>query len=244
MHRFYALKTDLSVHLAYLSPEDAVHAFRVLRLHPGDEIEILDQGNRDRASLLEEKNGLYPVRLLSDLPSTEPKLRITLFQGLPKNDKMDLIVQKSTELGAARIIPVMMERCVSRPDEKGSESRLQRWRKIAREAGKQSGRTIMPEIGEIKNLKDIPEIIQTLDACVVPWENALSFGPLSFSKSFPSLTSLGIVIGPEGGISDDEIELLRNAGCIPITLGPRILRTETAGIASIAVFHALFGEME
>ena len=237
MHRFYAeIRED---GLAPLSPEDAKHALRVLRLAPGAEVELICAGRRFRARLLENAV-LAPQQ---DLPSTESALRITLFQGIPKGDKMDWIVQKAVEIGVARIVPVSMERCVVRLNPQDAEKKQARWNRIAREAGKQSGRCLLPEVALPVSLEGLHREASGLDCCVVPWEEAREGGPAAFVQSHPKISSLGILIGPEGGISVQEIDHLRGV-FRPITLGPRILRTETAGLAAAAAMLALYGEME
>lgn len=237
MHRFYA--DEILNGLAPLSPDDARHALKVLRLSPGAETELISGGRRYRA-VLRENAVLEP---LEELPSTEPALRITLFQGLPKGDKMDLIVQKAVEVGVVRIVPVLMERCVVRLSPSDADRKTLRWNRIAREAGKQSGRCTIPEVLSPLPLDEVLLLAGRLDACVVPWEEETALGPLHFSASHPGLTSLGILIGPEGGIAAGEIEKLKSRFC-PLTLGPRILRTETAGLCAASVFLALRGEME
>ncbi len=237
MHRFYA--ENLNQGLAALTPEDARHALKVLRMSPGDEAELICGGCRYRAVLRKDA----VLEAVEALPSTEARLRITLYQGLPKADKMDWIVQKAVEIGIARIVPVMMERCIMKLGAPDAAKKQERWQRIAREAGKQSGRCLLPEVAAPVLLRDLPRLASESEACVVPWEEARSMGPLAFSKSHPGLRSLGILIGPEGGIDPLEIALLRNS-FQPLTLGPRILRTETAGLAAAAALLALQGEME
>ena len=157
---------------------------------------------------------------------------------------MDWIVQKTTELGANRIVPVLMSRCVCRPGPGDFSRKLDRWRKIVREAGKQSGRCVVPEIAEPVDLRRLPALPGLPEVSIVPWEEAEGFGPLAFRKKNPGLSSLGILIGPEGGIEPEEIAFLRSAGFITLTLGKRILRTETAGLAAVSAFMSLYGEME
>lgn len=237
MHRFYAEQMDRET--AFLSPEDQNHALRVLRLVPGDIVELMWQGNRFLGELQDSSS----ARVLRPLPSTEASLRITLFQGLPKADKMDWIVQKAVEIGVARIVPVLMERCITRLTPQDAEKKRVRWSRIAREAGKQSGRCLVPEVTLPVPLRALPELGREQDCCVVPWEEAGSVGPLGFVRDHPSFSSLGILIGPEGGIAPEEIESLKEVFC-PVTLGQRILRTETAGLAAASAFLALRGEME
>ena len=244
MHRFYADPENCVDSVVSLPEEDARHACTVLRMKPGQQAEIVMDGCRWLAEMLSVSPKDVRLRLLSPLPSTEPSLSVTLYQGLPKSDKMDLIMQKAAELGVSRIVPVLMERCVSRPDPKDSVRKTERWRKIVREAGKQSGRCRIPEVSEILTLNQVLNDPALPEINIVPWENADGNGPLSFSKSHPALSSVGIMIGPEGGIDADEIDLLQAAGFIPVTLGKRILRTETAGLAAVSAIMCLYGEME
>ena len=245
MHRFYAASENCVDSVVSLPEEDARHACTVLRMKPGQQAEIiLDNGSRWSAEMLSVSPKDVRLRLLSSLPSTEPSVFVTLYQGLPKSDKMDLIMQKAVELGVSRIVPVLMERCVSRPDPKDSARKLERWRKIVREAGKQSGRCLIPRVSEILTLKQVLADPDLPAVNIVPWENADGNGPLSFSKTHPGLSSVGVMIGPEGGIDQSEISLLEASGFIPVTLGKRILRTETAGLAAVSAIMCLYGEME
>ena len=244
MHRFYADPASSDEKCFVLNEEDTHHALRVLRLCPGDEAEIFFNSLRYLAridTVSDRAVTFQPVRLL---PSTEPHLPITLFQGIAKGDKMDWIVQKATELGVFRIVPVVFSRCVIRLDERDTVRKQERWQKIAREAGKQSGRCSVPEVCAPVALSAVQPLIASCSHVVVPWEDCAEGGPLSFARHYTALSSLGIVIGPEGGISPDEVNFLRSFGCTPITLGPRILRTETAGLAALSVFFGLYGEME
>lgn len=243
MHRFYADESHICGGTVSLSAEDTKHALRVLRLQPGQEAEIIVGGTRYRALLKEasENNALFS--LLDPLPTTEPALRITLFQGLPKADKMEWIIQKAAEIGISAVVPVRMARCVVRLDGKEAERKMERWRRIAREAGKQSGRCLIPDIMPPHSPAELLPLARALDACIVPWEEARSPGLKSFINSNPELTSLGILIGPEGGIESREISML-SGYFQPLTLGPRILRTETAGLAAAAAVLAMCGEME
>ena len=157
---------------------------------------------------------------------------------------MELIIQKAVELGASRIVPVLFSRCIVRPDPKDSIKKQERWQKIAREAGKQCGRCIIPEVTLPDSLKHIPDRQDQPQEIVVPWEMCDHYGPRSFVRDHPDIRSLGIIIGPEGGISDEEISFLSGFSVHVITLGRRILRTETAGLAAVSAFSALYGEME
>ena len=157
---------------------------------------------------------------------------------------MEWIVQKAVELGVSRIVPLAMERSVVQLSPKDAMKKQIRWQRIAHEACKQSCRCVEPSISQPMTIMQVSEVLNELDATVVPWEEEFTHNLRSFNQTFPTLTSIGIIIGPEGGISQHEIDLFCEYGCLPITLGPRILRTETAGICTISALMCLYGEME
>ena len=243
MHRFYADDRGMTGDAAYLCEEDARHATRVLRMKEGESCELFANGKRfsgEIASIGEE----VEVRILSELPSTEATLRITLYQGLPKADKMELIVQKSVELGACAVVPVAMSRCVVQLDAKDGRKKQERWQKIAREACKQSGRCEMMQVSEPISFKQLLAKLPQHQAAIVPWEDARGYSLAKFHQEHPDITDLAIVIGPEGGMSEDEIARMKEASCQSVTLGPRILRTETAGLCAMSALFCLYGDME
>ena len=244
MHRFFSDPGRSTASEAFLTKEDARHAVTVLRLRPGQHVCIIADGCLWEAEVLSADTTDVRVRFLSPLPSTEPSLSVTLFQGLPKADKMELIIQKATELGVSSIVPVLLNRCVARPDAKDISRRLERWNRIAREAAKQSGRSVIPAVSAPVTVDRLSDACPLPETSIVPWEEAAGYGPLSFHNDHPSLSSLGILIGPEGGIEPKEIDCLRSLGFIPVTLGKRILRTETAGLAAVSSLMTLYGEME
>ena len=243
MHRFYADDRGVTGDIAFLCEEDARHATRVLRMREGEVCELFADGKRfsgEIASIGEE----VEVHILSELPSTEAKLRITLYQGLPKADKMELIVQKSVELGACAVVPVAMSRCVVQLDAKDGRKKQERWQKIAREACKQSGRCEMMQVSEPISFKQLLAKLLQHQAAIVPWEDARGYSLAKFHQEHPEITDLAIVIGPEGGMSEDEIARMKEASCQSVTLGPRILRTETAGLCAMSALFCLYGDME
>ena len=244
MHRFYPDPNRSRDDLEFLTPEDSRHALTVLRLKAGDQVTVISGGLPFLAEIVGEEDRIVCVRKHTPLPSAEPKLSVTLFQGIPKADKMDWIVQKATELGAVRIIPVAFSRCVVRLNEKEGAKKQERWQKIAREAGKQSGRCVIPEVFAPVPFKALQDLFPSCGCVAVPWEDCSEGGPIAFHRRHPNLSSAGIVIGPEGGISPDEIREMSGWGAEPVTLGKRILRTETAGLAALSVFFGLYGEME
>ena len=243
MHRFYADDRGVTGESAYLCEEDARHATRVLRMREGEACELFAEGKRFSGEIASIGEGVE-VRILSELPSTEAKLRITLYQGLPKADKMELIVQKSVELGACAVVPVAMSRCVVQLDAKDGRKKQERWQKIAREACKQSGRCEMMQVEAPISFKQLLAKLPQHQAAIVPWEDARGYSLARFHEEHREITDLAIVIGPEGGMSEDEIARMKEASCQSVTLGPRILRTETAGLCAMSALLCLYGDME
>ena len=243
MHRFYA-ESGVTGPNVPLCEEDARHATRVLRMKLGESCEMFVDGKRYAAEISAMGENGVQALLLNELPSTEAKLRITLYQGLPKADKMELIVQKSVELGAACVVPVAMSRCVVQLDAKDGRKKQERWQKIAREACKQSGRCEMMQVTEPISFKQLLAKLAEHQAAIVPWEDARGYSLAKFHAEHPDITDLAIVIGPEGGMSEDEIARMKDASCQSVTLGPRILRTETAGLCAMSALLCLYGDME
>ena len=244
MHRFYADERGVNGDTAYLCEEDARHAARVLRMKPGEPCELFSGGRRFSGEVAAIDEGEVQVRITGEMPSTEAKLRITLYQGLPKADKMELIVQKSVELGACAVVPVAMSRCVVQLDAKDGRKKQERWQKIAREACKQSGRCEMLQVTEPISFKQLLAKLTEHQAAIVPWEDARGYSLARFHQEHPDVTDLAIVIGPEGGMSEEEIARMKDASCQSVTLGPRILRTETAGLCAMSALFCLYGDME
>lgn len=247
MHRFFADEGGIAGGMASLNAEDSRHAVRVLRLAPGDEIELVAAPRRVLARIETADEARVTARVLRELRSTEADTRLTLYQGLPKADKMEFIVQKGTELGVSAIVPVAMERSVVRLVGKDAQKKAERWQKIAREAVKQCARAEVPEVCTPRRLAALEGELAALDLLMVPWEDARDGSIAACLAPFEGRKGLrvGILIGPEGGISAKEADwLVKRAGGRLVTLGPRILRTETAGLAAIAVTMALRGEME
>lgn len=238
MHRFFAER--IGDDAAVLCVEEAAHALRVLRLQPGDSCQAILEGRLFEARL-ERTAPEVTLRLLRELPSPEPSVRVTLYQGLAKGDKMDWIVQKCTEAGACAIVPVLFSRCVTQWELKDAGKKLTRLKRIAAEAAKQSGRALIPEIGEPLSLKALCGALPRHALALTPWEEEKRGG---IAAQLAGQKDIAVIIGPEGGIAPEEIALLKEAGAVPVTLGPRILRTETAGLASLIALMTLTGNME
>ncbi len=244
MHRFYADERGVQNGVAYLCEEDARHALRVLRMKEGEAAELFADGKRYAASVASVADGEVRLDVTAELPSTEAKLRITLYQGLPKADKMELIVQKAVELGCARVVPVAMSRCVVQLDQKDGRKKQERWQKIAREACKQSGRCEMMPVDAPITFKQLLAVLPEHGAAIVPWEDARGYSLPRFHGEHADVGDVAIIIGPEGGMSEAEVAQMQAAGCLPVTLGPRILRTETAGLCAMSALFCLYGDME
>lgn len=247
MHRFFADERGIVENIAYLNAEDAGHALRVLRLENGNEVELVCAPARYLAEIDSTEGGEVRLRVTEKLRDTEAQTRVTLYQGLPKADKMEWIVQKSTELGTGAIAPVAMIRSVVKLEGKDAAKKTERWQKIAREAVKQCARVNAPEVKMPRKLAAMKDELNALDVLIVPWEDARDGSIADCLAPFKTKerVSIGILIGPEGGIAPEEAEwLTHEAGAKLVTLGPRILRTETAAIASQTIVMALRGEME
>lgn len=246
MHRFYVENPAAAGETAVLSPEESAHAARVLRLRPGEEIVLLDGQALWSAKLEVVNDRACEARVLEALPSPEPCARVTLIQGLPKSDKLEWIVQKATELGAWTLWPVEMARCVARGDKGSRRERLSR---IALEAAKQSGRAHVPQIEPARSFRQALEALKSdpPDLLLTAWEEEHALPMSRAIAGFVAERGLPgrvvIVIGPEGGIAPEEREALHGLGAVSVTLGPRILRTETAGLCALSVLWGALGEM-
>jgi len=249
MHRFYV---DMPVsgvgEQAVLSAEESAHAARVLRLRPGEEVRLLDGENIWAAELVtvDAKETIASVTALC--PSPEAPAKAVLFQGLPKADKLELIAQKGTELGMWELWPVEMERSVAKADKADkAEKKRERLQRIAMEAAKQSGRAHVPEVAATVSFAKALSRIQEFDLVLIAWEDehatSMSRAVLQHVQERGVPRKVLIVIGPEGGISQSEWQKLKDCGAVSVTLGPRILRTETAGLCALSVLWTALGEM-
>ncbi len=235
MPKFFVTPQQMREKTILLEGEDAKHIKTVLRSKIGEEITVCDGNGMDyncRIMALEDKN--VEVEILEKFfCDAEPNVKITLFQGLPKADKMELIIQKCVELGVDRIVAVATERSIVKLDKKEAK-KIERWQKIAEAAAKQSGRGKIPEIGGVLTFSQAVAEAKALDGALIPYEKEREQGLRQFVRGF-SGKRLGVFIGPEGGFAPEEIEKAMEAGVLPVTLGKRILRTETAGMVTVAL---------
>jgi 16S rRNA (uracil1498-N3)-methyltransferase len=217
-----------------LAADDARKLTTVLRKRSGDRVQIVDSGGIAYAATLEVEPRSVGATLdaLLERPPVETTIEVTVAQAIPKGQKMDLVVEKATELGAYAIVPVRSARVLGSD---GGPAKIERWRRIARSAAQQSGRTRVPAVGETLEWDALLATFAGYDRVYVPWELAEP-APLRdvFERELPGVRSVLIVIGPEGGFASGEVERAQAAGGVPISLGRRILRTETAALVVLA----------
>ena len=245
MHRFFVEPSKIGEKEIVITGPDVNHIRNVLRMRAGEELLAADgQGSEYRCILRELQDSEIRAEICRKLSgSAELPSRITLFQGLPKSDKMDLIIQKCVELGVFRIVPVTTKRTVVKLDAKKEESRRKRWTAVSESAAKQSGRGIIPEISGVQSFREAVEEAGELDVCLIPYEKAENMARTrEILSGIPAGASIGVFIGPEGGFEEEEVREAMEAGARPITLGRRILRTETAGMAVLAMLGYLLEE--
>lgn len=242
MHCFYIEPPVDGV--AQLPKDEAKHAARVLRLRPGDPVCAMDgHGGRWEAEIADLNGDGASVRLLNALSDNEAPVRVTVYQGVPKAEKLELIAQKLTELGASALVPVKMDRCVVKLDEKDGRKRRERLERIACEAAKQCRRGRALEISEPLTWKQALQRMAYHDLVLVPWEDALGRRMKDAFEQHSDAKDIGVVIGSEGGMSAEEVDALTGVGALSLTLGPRILRTETASVVSAAMVMQLWGDL-
>lgn len=239
MHRFYVNKDQINENNITIRGQDVNHIKNVLRMKIGDEIVICDGQGKDCYCIINRVCDDAVIALINSSLNTGTELsaRITLFQGLPKADKMELIIQKAVELGVYEIVPVMMARSVVRYDDARKEAKkLDRWQAIAESAAKQSGRGIIPCVHPVMSFKEAISYAKNMDWSVLPYENAKGIKDTKESlERLKDCRTAGIIIGPEGGFEGSEVELARDNKIPSISLGRRILRTETASLALLSM---------
>ena len=245
MHKFFTPSNLFEDGFAFIEGDDVKHIFKVLRLGIGDKLVINNlQGEEFLGVIAESTKQRITVKLLEKLAiNNESNLKITLYQGMPKAGKMDLIVQKTTELGVRAIVPVITDRVDVIL--KGDFKKLDRLQRIALEASKQSKRTLIPEVLEPISFEILLGELKGYDLVIVPYENQENYGLKAAlkNKDINTIDKIAIVIGPEGGFTEEEINLLKDIGAEIITLGPRILRTETAGVVTAALLQYEMGDL-
>jgi len=250
MRRFFVEEGNIKEDKVTIGGDEARHIAQVLRLKEKDRIKVFTgEGREYLAEIIQASKKEVIGRILKESRlDTEPPVEITLIQGIPKSNKMDFIVQKATELGVKRIIPVITQRTIIRLDKEKAKVRRIRWQRIALEAAKQSGRAIIPEVREA-----IP-FIQALDNLnrerlnLIPWEEETSTSLKEVLKHHTShiphpTSQITVFIGPEGGFTSGEVGAAKKRGALSVSLGPRLLRTETAGLVTLAMILYELGDI-
>lgn len=242
MHRFFVEESQIEGTNIHIIGQDAHHIKNVLRMRPKEEILISDGDKTEYTCYIEElsEDEVLAKVMFAKESGLELPSKIYLFQCIPKNDKMELIIQKAVELGACEIIPVAASRCVVKLDAKKEASKLKRWNGISESAAKQSKRMYIPEVTSVMKFQEALEYAKKIDVKLIPYE--LAKGMEATRECISGIQpgqSVAIFIGPEGGFEESEVQMAMDAGFLPITLGKRILRTETAGftVLSILMYH-------
>lgn len=238
MYQFFIETSQIAEDQIRILGKDVNHMKNVLRMKPGEEIRVTDsetsRSYRCEVAELYEKTIVCHI-LAEEEEGSELPVRIYLFQGLPKADKMELIIQKAVELGVYQIIPTACRRCVVKLDPKKEKTKLARWQQIAEAAAKQSKRSLIPEIMPVISLREAFARSQKMQVRLIPYERAEGMEKTrEILKGIRPGDEVAVFIGPEGGFEEAEIEEAMKAQIKPVTLGKRILRTETAGMTVLA----------
>lgn len=238
MYQFFIDDSQVMDGEVLIEGSDVNHIKNVLRMKPGEKVRVsTENGKNYFCCITELREESVRAEIVEELTEgTELPNKIYLFQGLPKSDKMELIIQKAVELGAYQIVPVAMKNCVVKLDAKKAENKVKRWQEIAKSAAKQSKRSLIPTIEMPLRYEDAISLAVQLDVVLVPYENERGMeATRSVVEGIRPGQSIGIFIGPEGGFAEDEIALAKSHDMALLSLGRRILRTETAGLAMLSI---------
>lgn len=243
MPRFFIDKNSIENNSVTITGDDAKHISRVLRMKEGEKLTLCDGAGYDYEAVIAriDKSSVSADILSVAENVTEPNIDITLIQALPKSGKMEYIIQKCTELGISKIIPCIMDRCVVKLNgESDAKKKTERYRSIALAAAKQSGRGVIPQILAPVSFDEALDVLKQCDLAFVPYENENGVTLKDIFISAKDVGSMAFIIGPEGGISDLEAEKIHACGISTVTLGKRILRTETASTAVLSMINYEF----
>ncbi|MBZ9608496.1 16S rRNA (uracil(1498)-N(3))-methyltransferase [Clostridium estertheticum] len=246
MHKFFVSKNSIDGNNAVIDGEDVKHIYKVLRLQIGDKVSVNNCEGKEYVGEITfiDKKAVNINLLEENSINNESPIEVYLFQGMPKSTKMDLIVQKNTELGVKAITPIITERVVVKTDLKEFK-KVDRWNRIALEACKQCKRSLVPQINVPIEFDNLLQELKYMDLVVVPYENEEGYGIKKLVENIEKIhiNKVAIVIGPEGGFEESEILKLKEIGARIVTLGPRILRTETAGFTCLSLIMYELGDL-
>ena len=236
MYHFFVSEEQINGENAYIEGSDVNHIANVLRMKPGEELLISVKGDWDYlCKIVDIETDRVNLKVLESMEQRELPVNITLLQGIPKSDKLEMIIQKAVELGVSEIIPVKTKRVVVKIDEKKVDTKVNRWNAIAESAAKQSKRSIVPKVYEPMSIDNALEIVKDFGVKLIPYENADGIDKTrKILDNMDKTKNIAVFIGPEGGFEESEVERIKNSGFEVITLGKRILRTETAGLALLS----------
>ena len=236
MYHFFVSEEQINGENAYIEGSDVNHIANVLRMKPGEELLISVRGDWDYlCKIVDIETDRVNLKVLESMEQRELPVNITLLQGIPKSDKLEMIIQKAVELGVSEIIPVKTKRVVVKIDEKKVDTKVNRWNAIAESAAKQSKRSIVPKVYEPMSIDNALEIVKDFGVKLIPYENADGIDKTrKILDNMDKTKNIAVFIGPEGGFEVAEVEIIKNSGFEVITLGKRILRTETAGLALLS----------
>ncbi len=245
MTRFHIRPEAVQADRVAFDEQETRHLARVLRLAPGDVVQVVDGQGTELTVRLEsiEARAATGTILARSSSHTESPLALTLAQGVPKGDKMEWIVRTVTELGVARIVPLLTERTIVRLEPGRWRDRARRWQRVAKEAAKQCGRAVIPMVEPPRPIQEFAEADWTVDLALCLWEGERRGLLEVLDKTARPVASALLVVGPEGGLARREVEALEARGFKSAGLGPRILRTETAGPVGISLLQARFGDL-
>lgn len=245
MQRYFIDRSQMADGCVYITGDDVKHIRSVLRMRPGDVLFVSCGDEWEYTCEITAIAADMVTARITDAqkPAKELASHIALFQCLPKGDKMELIIQKAVELGAYEIVPVSSRRCVVKLDARRSVSKTVRWNSISESAARQSRRLIVPEVHGTVSFSEALQLAAGYDVCLIPYENEQGIDRTrEILSSVRSGQSVAVLIGPEGGFETEEVQQAAEAGFVPVTLGHRILRTETAGMAALSILMYLLEE--
>ena len=233
MPKFFVLPEEFHQDFVKISGFDAKHITKVLRKSPGDDIIVCDGCGFDYHTVIQEGNGQEVLlKILNKQKNLcEPEVKVTLYQCVPKGSKMDEVVQKCTELGVSAIVPFVSNRTVVKDDKEGFSKKVVRWQKTVDESVKQCMRGVIPTVSPVLSFSEMLERASAHTLCLMPYENCRTTDLKTALQGKDGCLDVGIIIGSEGGFEEEEVAKAEERGIVPVTLGRRILRTETAGAA-------------
>ena len=251
MPKFFVNSNQIKDNKVIIKGEDINHIKNVLRLSIDDNIQVCNMETAENytCGIIKLNSDNIECNIFNKIKSeAEANIHINVFQGIPKSDKMELIIQKCVELGVNEITPVVMKRCVAKIDEQSKRKKFERWQKISEVAAKQCGRDIVPKIKDVTNIKNICNLIKKYDIVLLAYENeeknTLKNELLKLKNRINEKLKIGIIIGPEGGLDKEEVETLKGNGAKVVTLGKRILRTETVAFVLTSIIMYELGDLK